>query len=205
LEIDTYGDSAWISVVAFRVCGERFRFLPPMPGISSYLQLNLRTYVSYDGEPGVYFFSCDVSRWLNAMGARLLFHLPYLPARLQLTPQGDNTLLTCNRSASFAPAARFQASMRTVSPSFHAAPGTLAHWLTSRYSQYLAHRGALYRGDIRHKPWPLQQAEGSIDENTLPAAIQLPALAGSPLCHFATAVTAHIWPFIRLKTGPTQT
>lgn len=204
LSLDCHDGTAWISIVAFRVQQERLRFLPPIPGLSSYLQLNLRTYVTYGAEPGVFFFSCDVSSWLHALSARMMWHLPYLPARLQFTARDQRTSLVCERPKLFTPAARFEAQMHPSPTPAAIQPGSLANWLTARFSQYLIIRGALHRGDIRHAPWPLQQAEGVIQANTLPASIQLPNLDESPLCHYAFGVTAHVWPFVQLDSGKHQ-
>ena len=45
LEIEEHDGSAWLSVVFFRVRALRARGALPVPGISSFLQLNVRTNV----------------------------------------------------------------------------------------------------------------------------------------------------------------
>ena len=57
LEIDTFDGMAWIGVVYFQMKQMSFRFIPPIPGTSSFLELNVRTYVKYKGKSGVYFFN----------------------------------------------------------------------------------------------------------------------------------------------------
>src|SRR6185437_4099738 len=78
------------------------------------------------------------------------------------------------------------------------APGTLAHWLTERYCLYTVARNNVYRAEIHHTPWPLQDAEAEIHENTMAATagIDLPQVA--PLLHFSRRIDVIVWPLKRL-------
>lgn len=76
LAVDTFDGQAWLSVVPFVNADVRPRGLPATLGLDL-PELNLRTYVTCDGEPGVYFFSLDADGLLGVVGARLLNHLPY--------------------------------------------------------------------------------------------------------------------------------
>ena len=72
-EVDTYQARAWIGIVLFDMKGVRPWWSPAMPGISSLLETNVRTYVHKDGEkPGVWFFSLDASKSLAVRLGRLL-------------------------------------------------------------------------------------------------------------------------------------
>jgi uncharacterized protein YqjF (DUF2071 family) len=72
-------------------------------------------------------------------------------------------------------------------------PGTLEHWLVERYCLYAPHKDRLYRADIHHVPWPLQEAKADFEVNTVAAAagIKLPEVA--PLCHFAREIDVLVW------------
>src|SRR5687767_1222656 len=70
LEIETSDGSAWIGVIPFTMWGIRASFLPPIPGTSAFHELNVRTYVNYQGVPGVWFFSLDAANKLAVWGAR---------------------------------------------------------------------------------------------------------------------------------------
>src|SRR5262245_11044807 len=59
LTLDTFDGAAWIGVVPFRMTGVRPRPVPPLPTISAFPELNVRTYVIAEGKPGVWFFSLD--------------------------------------------------------------------------------------------------------------------------------------------------
>src|SRR3954463_8916140 len=55
LELDTINNMAWVSLVAFEVKNMRLRNLPPIPYVSDFQEINIRTYVIKDGIPGIYF------------------------------------------------------------------------------------------------------------------------------------------------------
>src|SRR4051794_18976444 len=80
LEIDTYDGTAWIGVVPFRMAGVRPRMTPALPWLSAFPELNVRTYVTIGGKPGVWFFSLDAGNPVAVEGARSLFHLNYYNA-----------------------------------------------------------------------------------------------------------------------------
>src|SRR5688500_15722341 len=82
--LDTFDGQAWVGVVPFDIPNIRPRFLPPIPTMAHFLELNVRTYVTRDGKPGVWFFSLDAASRLAVEGARLAFHLPYFNAQMSL-------------------------------------------------------------------------------------------------------------------------
>src|SRR6476661_4936616 len=76
LEIDTFDGNAWVAVVPFAMRNVRPAFFPPLPWLSNFYELNVRTYVHINGEPGVWFFSLDTDSALTVWGARKFYHLP---------------------------------------------------------------------------------------------------------------------------------
>jgi uncharacterized protein YqjF (DUF2071 family) len=81
LEIDTFDGQAWLGIVPFSVTGVRLRWTPPLPWLSAFPELNVRTYVTAQEKPGVWFFTLDAANALAVAAARLTFHLPYFRAR----------------------------------------------------------------------------------------------------------------------------
>ncbi len=82
LSIDTFDGAAWIGVIPFTMWGIRASFLPSLPGTGSFHELNVRTYVHFEGVPGVWFFSLDAASNLAVWAARQLyragiFHQPW--------------------------------------------------------------------------------------------------------------------------------
>ncbi len=190
LELDTYAGEAWVGVVPFSMSGIHLRGLPPIPGFSALPELNVRTYVTRDDKPGVLFFSLDAGNLAAVIAARYGFALPYYYARMQ--QHGEEYL--SRRFHWGARAAEFVAHYWPSGDVFRAQAGSLEYWLTERYCLYTAdRRGTLYRGDIHHRPWPLQAAQATIFTNTMAEAqgISLPDIP--PLLHFARRLDVLIW------------
>src|SRR4051794_22159738 len=84
LQLDTREDRCWVAVTPFYLSGLRARGLPPVPGTSSFPELNVRTYVTLGGKPGVYFFSLDAGAVSAVFGARAFYSLPYYYATMRV-------------------------------------------------------------------------------------------------------------------------
>ena len=56
VELDTFAGRAWVGVVPFRMADVAPRWVPALPWVSAFPELNVRTYVTCDGKPGVWFF-----------------------------------------------------------------------------------------------------------------------------------------------------
>ena len=194
LTIDTFDGSAWIGVVPFTMWGIRPSFAPPVPGLSAFHELNVRTYVHLDGVPGVWFFSLDAESRAAVWGARTFFHLPYFNARMSIEQQAQTILYTSRRTHPGAQNAEFNATW-VIKDALQPAsePGSLAFFLTERYCLYAAHRERLCRCRIFHPPWPLQDASLSSYRSTMIESLGLPAPEGSPLLHYAEALGVDIW------------
>jgi uncharacterized protein YqjF (DUF2071 family) len=54
------------------------RFVPALPGVSEFAELNVRTYVTVGGKPGVYFFSLDAESALAVARGALAAAPPLL-------------------------------------------------------------------------------------------------------------------------------
>ena len=90
LDIDTFEGRAWVGLVPFTVTGARVSFLPPVPFVSAFHEVNVRTYVRHrGGDPGVWFFSLDASNRLAVTAARQLYKLPYHHARIDMDVTED--------------------------------------------------------------------------------------------------------------------
>src|SRR5690348_7001522 len=83
LPLDTFENQAWVSIASFYLSGLRPRWLPALPWLSEFPELNLRTYTALDGKPGVYFFSLDAGSALAVAGARAAYLLPYFRASMK--------------------------------------------------------------------------------------------------------------------------
>jgi uncharacterized protein len=193
LAIDTFEGRAWIGIVPFSMSDVRLRWTPPLPGLSSFPELNVRTYVTAQAKPGVWFFSLDAANALAVAAARVSFHLPYFRARMHSTEMDGWIHYQSERTHSGAPPAVFEARYRATSEPFEARQGTLEHFLTERYCLYSATAGRIYRGEIHHPPWQLQLAEAQLMQNSMAEAAGLTLPAEPPLLHFAPRQDMVAW------------
>ena len=180
LAIDTFDGWSWIGVVPFRMTDVAPRCVPAMPGLSSFPELNVRTYVTADNKPGVWFFSLDATNRLAVRLARQLFHLPYMDARITMDHQGDSVHYQSSRTHRGELPATLDVSYQAWGDPFAAAAGSLEHFLTARYCLYTADRqGRVLRGEVDHPPWQLRQARGEFRESSMIQGAGLPQPRGA--------------------------
>jgi uncharacterized protein YqjF (DUF2071 family) len=198
LAIDTFDGSAWIGVVPFHMSNIHPRGIPALPGISAFPELNVRTYVSVQGIPGVYFFSLDAGNPLAVAIARSIFHLPYFRADMASRTEGDTISYRSRRTHRQAPPADYQASYRPVAPAQEYPPDSLEAWFTERYALYTVAGSQLYRGDIHHVRWSLQVAELETVANTMALSHGIYLPDTPPLLHYAQRQDVLIWPLCKV-------
>lgn len=162
LHVDTFAGQAWIGIVPFFMERVRPVGLPPVPGLSWFLELNVRTYVYDDeGRPGVWFFSLDCDQPIAVAIAKRFFHLPYehavMGAKTALVADDEQMTYRCRRrepgvaEATYAWSASRDATL--------AALGSLEWFLVERYLLFAADaRGRLYRGRVHHAPYQINTA-----------------------------------------------
>jgi uncharacterized protein YqjF (DUF2071 family) len=194
LDIDTFAGEAWLGIVPFRMTGVRLRGTPPLPWLSEFPELNVRTYVTAQDKPGVWFFSLDAANSVAVAAARLSFHLPYFRARMKCSEVDGWIQYQSERSHRGAPGAVFEARYQAGGYFFEARRGTLEHFLTERYCLYsAASEGRIYRGEIHHPPWLLQPAEAQFSRNSMAEAASLALPAELPLLHLAKRQDMVAW------------
>jgi uncharacterized protein len=192
LELDLFEGEAWIGVTPFAVTGLRARGLPPFPFVSSFLELNTRTYVTAGGKPGIWFFSLDAASQVAVEGARRGYKLPYFRAVMRAEWGGGWLSYESRRRDRRGEPASFRGRYRPVGEELDPDPRSLAHFLTERYCLYAVDRGRLKRAEIHHPPWPLRPAEAALEENTMPPAT-IEVLDEDPLLHFSARQDVVIW------------
>jgi uncharacterized protein len=193
LTLDTYQQRGWVSITPFWMNHLRPPGIPSLPWVSHFSEVNVRTYVTYNGKPGVYFFSLDASHLSAVWGARIFYRLPYWHAAMKVKGQ-EKLHIEYQSTRSHGPKpAELRLRYGPSGPGFRARPGSLEHFLTERYCLYTASRKRLYRTDIHHLPWSLEPATAEIGVNTMAqtAGIELPAQPD--LMHFSRALKVLVW------------
>lgn len=166
VEPDTYDGRAYLGVVSFVMNDIRPRFTPRALGLT-FGEVNLRTYVRANGDEGIYFFSLDADDVLGVTGARTLYSLPYYRASMSVDTE-DTVRFRSSRNHRGAPPAQFDATYEPTGGGFFAEKDSLEEFLTERYCFFVSgSSGKVYRGDVEHEPWKLQDADVEIRKNTL--------------------------------------
>ena len=194
LVLDMHEGRAYVTVTPFHMSGVRPRAVPAVPWLSTFPELNVRTYVTMGGRPGVYFFSLDVTSLPAVLGARTLFSLPYFLAQMSVTHEGSWVHYSSHRSRWHGVPAHFVGRYRPTGGVFYAAPGSLEYWLVERYCLYTTDgRDQVYRVEIHHPPWPLQPAEAVLFRNTMAVPLGLDLPEQPTHLHYAQRLEVLFW------------
>jgi uncharacterized protein len=207
LQVDCFDGRAYLGVVPFFMCGVRPSFFPAVPGISNFLELNLRTYVRDErGRPGVWFYSLDCNQFFAVKVARRFFHLPYEHAAMTARKGADEKVRDyfCRRAgqsleARFTYAAADESFARSSS-------GSLEEFFVERYRLFAFGDGRLYEGEVWHEPYEICRADVR-EWSAVPilqAGFQFPAGEIPPPehSHYALGVDVRIFPLRRARQRP---
>ena len=221
LDLDLWEGRAYVGVIPFVITETRARFLPPLPGLSEYYEINTRTYVrrrrsgrssaaatgGAAGESGVWFFALDASNVAMVAGARAGWQLPYFPCTAQRRhrPQPGGAV-TRYRSARIGPVAtpgELHVEYRVHEALGSAAPGTLEHFLVERYVLFTKLRPVgLMVGQVRHQPYSLRRVELlKLDCETLARSLKLPPPTGDVHAVYSPGVDVDILAPRRARGG----
>lgn len=198
LPLDSYNGMCWIGIVPFHMTGIRLRGMSPVPGTDRFPELNVRTYVTVAGKPGVYFFSLDAANRLAVEVAKKIYHLPYVYADMKVNRNGEGIHYESRRRSSLD--AQFIGEYRPISKPYYAAKGSFDEWITERYCLYtLNNKGIPLRCDILHQPWVLQDAEAEISHNTMLSSQGIQVESEKPILHFSKTIDVRMWPLVRAE------
>jgi uncharacterized protein YqjF (DUF2071 family) len=161
LQVDVCEGAAWLGIVPLFMRNVRPRFVPAIPPLSDFFELNVRTYV-YDarGRPGLYFYSLDCNQPLAVEAARRLLLLRYEHAgmRAAVDEQGVVQFVSARAGAAGAPDVfRYN----TFGSEWEAQPESLDFFLVERYRLFAADENGERLNSLRvcHAPYRLRQAQ----------------------------------------------
>ena len=196
--LDTYEGWAWIGVIPLRMFDVRMRGTPGIPTAVNFAELNVRTYVTVDGKPGVYFFSLDAESRLAVLGARVGFGLNYKHAKMKVRSSERGQVDYESRRTERPKPAEFVGHYGAESAKiFLAAPGSIEQFFVERYCLYTSHGPHIGRANIHHLPWELQRAKAMLKVNTMAEANGIALPTKKPLLHFAKEMDVLVWPLER--------
>ncbi len=201
LQLDTFEGEAWIAVAPFWMSHIAFRGLPPLPGLSRFPELNVRTYVrgpaNGEEKPGVYFFSLDAGNPLAVLGARISYSLPYYWSLMKAELMAGEVKYSSRRPLRRNPA-EVRCTYRPIA-AVNKFKTAREQFLTERYCLYaVLAKGRVLRGNIHHVPWQLQPAQASWEINSVAAAHNIDLQFGSatqrePLLHYSKRLDVFVW------------
>lgn len=201
LDLDLVKGRAWIGVVAFRITNVRALLAPPVPGLSSFNEVNVRVCVTHRGEPGVYFLSLDASNLVAVWAARTFLHLPYFRARVQVGKRAEAFRFSSRRCHQSAIPADFECTWTAGRPLPPPRRGDLAHFLTERAQTFVVHRGRVHACSVEHEAWPLREAKVLTLKSNLLEAAGLSDPTEPPVAWHSDALAVSMSPIRELRTS----
>jgi uncharacterized protein YqjF (DUF2071 family) len=198
LALDTFEGRAYVSITPFTVVGARLMLLPRIPGLATFHELNVRTYVRFEDDPGVWFFSLDAASALAALLARISVRLPYYFAYIERHRVGRRFRYRCERYKTGLAADATVIASWEVSPEVAPAePGSLDYFLCERYALFSHAVGRrFWRGRVRHAPWALQPVHNLEITQNIDLADGLPRLGSDVIARYSAGVDVE---FLRLR------
>lgn len=195
VRVDTFEGTAWVSVVLQEVASVGLDAAPGSP-LSPFPQLDFRTYVSHDGEPGVYFLSCDTGRQLNSLLGERAFGLPFRRASIEFTRRAGQFVVRSRRRDDSG--ARFDVRYRPTGSAGPVEPGSVPEFLIERHRYYTPATGdplgstadELVAGNVERDPWQVAPANADIRTNTLFRAVGLEEPLDDPIVQYCPSFEA---------------
>jgi uncharacterized protein YqjF (DUF2071 family) len=186
LEIDTLDGSGWVGLTPFHLEGLRPPFLPPLPWLSNFPEMNLRTYVKGPAGRGIWFFSLDAARAAAVLGARAAYGLSYYWAEMRVREMGRHVEYESLRHGGAKARISVEVGERL------GAPGSLALFLTERYRLYSLYAGKLAFANVEHEPWALHDARLLYAEESVREAAGLTTTEAPELVHYSPGVHVRV-------------
>lgn len=198
LEIDLFDGKAYVGTIPFIMKNVRPRLLPAIPGISTFPEFNVRTYVKKNGKAGVLFLTLDAQSRITCFHAPRKYGLPYRYAKCQLS-SGDGLYKWNSKRRS--DGAVLSGECRAKGDLMQAKKGSLEEFLFERYSLYTNHKNKIHMAYTQHNPWQYQEGDVEITNNSLTESYDLGIkdLLNPDHVHMSDGVHVHTWPIQQLE------
>lgn len=193
VRVDTFDDTAYVSLVPFEMAQATPRFVPPLPWLSGFAETNVRTYVvDSAGNRAVWFFSLEASRLPIVAFARWMLGFPYVWSRMQIHRDGSRRRYeTRRRRWPSRPASTTDVTIDIGDEIDE--PSELDVFLTARWGTVVAwpmRRGRLRHHPVDHPEWRIRRARLLDHHDESLAAAGLPDPAGEPIVRWVDGIDA---------------
>jgi uncharacterized protein YqjF (DUF2071 family) len=193
LEPHLFAGAAWVGLIPFHLRVRVPAAAPAVPWLSSFTEINVRTYVrGPDGRTGIWLISLEAARLIPVLTARSWYRLPYNWARTRLRRRGGATVYESRRRWPGPVRAGLVAVVEEGPRVPEGRLSPLERFVTARFGLWSPARRGLAYTVVGHPPWLLRRARlRHLDEDLLLAA-GLPAPAGNPLVHWSEGVDVRV-------------
>ena len=193
LEIDLFEGKAYVGTIPFMMKNVRPRLLPALPGVSTFPEFNVRTYVKKNGKAGVLFLTLDAQSRITCFHAPRKYGLPYRYAKCKLSTKDEVYKWQSKRLSD---GAILAGECRAKGDLMQAKKGSLEEFLFERYSLYTNHKNKIHMAYTQHNPWEFREGEVEIITNTLTESYDLGIkdLHNPDHVHMSNGVHVHTWP-----------
>jgi uncharacterized protein YqjF (DUF2071 family) len=190
LDVHTRDGVAWVGLTPFVLSGFRPPGFPAIPGLSTFPETNVRTYVvDRNGLDGLWFLSLDASGLATVLGARTCLSVPYYWAAMTVE---DNSTVTYQSRRRWSPVASHDIIVEPEAPLAVEKLTPLDHFLTGRWRAFTRIVGRMVTVPVEHQPWPLWSVQIHQLEQDLLSAAGLPAPQESPVAHYSPGVDVRV-------------
>jgi uncharacterized protein YqjF (DUF2071 family) len=195
MQIDTFEGKAYVSLLPLHMVDIHFRDLPPLPDNSQFPEINLRTYVTVNGMPGVLFLDIEADDLIADIVAKLLFAMPYHQAQMKFEKAGSTFEMNSTRTTSTGQVVGFSAKYEPTGTPAPAKDGSLEQFLIERYDLFVNDKnGVLYKGHIEHDPWLVQPVRAAVEHNDLWRAAGLDITGPAPIIAYSPGTDSKLYP-----------
>jgi uncharacterized protein YqjF (DUF2071 family) len=202
LEIDTLDGHAWVSLVLFRL-RVRPRWLPFLPGFSTLVEMNFRTYVRCGQQPGIWFLSVHADNPWAIYVAKRLTPMPYRRARMRYWRSARDFHF---RAGGSAPGLACSLSFQPGCHVGRCGKSTLDEWLLERYRLFVRdRRGRLMEAGVTHPSWVVCDVDVSVSANSIGESLGLDLCRAPERAHYSAGLRARFgafrpWPHTAIAT-----
>ena len=192
LELDLYESKAYVGTIPFVMTGVRPRLAVTVPGISTFPEFNIRTYVKHGSKAGVMFLTLDAQSRITCAYAPRAYGLPYKYAKGRVDIDGDTYAWSSKRVGG---KQELVGTCIGMGETMRASPGSLEEFLFERYYLYTFHKGRLCITHTYHEPWAFREAEATVLSNSLTESydLRISDVLKPDLVHISNGVTVHSW------------
>ena len=150
LELDSYNNKVYVSLVAFSMNKIRPRNLISLKFVSDFHEINIRTYVKNNNKEGVYFINIEAEKRLSVFIAKKISKLPY---EKSFITRRNNNFKSINYEKELELDIDFNIEDKII------AKTNFDKWLLERYCLFYEEDSSIFRYDIYHEQWKIQQLD----------------------------------------------